>query len=216
LAPAASPDRIPLLQRLRRLHPPVVVAVRATPEACLQALEAASRPRLERLHLRDLYAGGRRYYLEPRPNGFRLRSNTKLLWGPSRARTPFAATLTGAFAPLAADAVSLRLEARSGWLPGARGLLFPVWTSAIALAMPWPPGLRLAAVALLLALAWTGNRLHAALEAAEMVFFVQKTLADLPPADLPELRAAAPDVVADGTRRDFDDQWRKFHGPRQP
>jgi hypothetical protein len=203
-----SASRFRLIERLRHLHPPVVVMVRAAPGDCLQTLAQASRPSRERLHLRDLYTSGRRYYLEPRQDGFLLRSNTRILWGHSRARTPFAASVAGTFSLIGEGITSVRLHARGNWFYGLRGLLLPVSLGAIALSMPWPRALSLSAALLLPVLAWLGNRISAALEATEMMFFVQKALSDLPAADIPALDAAVPDVIPHDA---FRDEWHKFY-----
>lgn len=199
------------LTRLRQLHPPVVLFVRATPEMCLQTLVIAAKPSQHRLHLRDLFADGRRYYIDLTREGFRLNSNSRLLWGRRRDRTDFAATLYGSVTALSDEITSVRLHARSRWFYTLRGLLIPAWISAIVLSLPWPLTVQLAVCALLFALAFVSQRLSSALQAIEMVFFVQKALGDLPPAELKELAPAGPDVVQDTTNREFRAAWQRFY-----
>lgn len=219
MTPTASPRRlfkIPdstrhLVSRLRYLHPPVVILVRAAPGACVATLMKAAKPSLDRLHLRDLYLEGRRYYIEPQRDGFRLTSNSKLLWGTNRARTPFAATCFGTLSPLGDGVTCVRLRVQTNWLFTLRGFLVPAWISIIALTMPWDSALVLLPILMLFLLAGLANRLNAALQASEMIYFVQKALDDLPSADLPELSPASPDVVPHVQNRDFREQWTKFY-----
>jgi hypothetical protein len=113
-----------LITRLRYLHPPVVLLVRASRTACLHTLAMASKPSLSRLHLRDLYNEGRRYYVEPHPAGFRLTSNSRMLWGKYRERTPITATLFGALSPLGDDITCVRMHVQANWLYMLRGCTY--------------------------------------------------------------------------------------------
>lgn len=204
-----------VLKTLRTLHPPVVLYVHAPPLVCLETLAKAARPHVDRLHLRDLYTEGRRYYVRPVREGFQLTSDSRLLWGGRRARTPFAATLYGSLAPVGDDITCIRLHAGTNWWFILRSLLVPAWMSGIAILMPWPLPVVLLVVALLFGLSLVGNRMNAALQATDLVYFVQTALADLPAASLAELAAPGPEVVTPNTRRDFREQWQKFYEEHQ-
>lgn len=199
------------LRPLLQLHPPVALVVRASPAACLQTLMVAARPSQQRLHLRDLFTEGRRYYIQPRQDGFRLTSDTKLFWGSKRRRTRMAAALYGAFSGADDDVTFVRLHARMSVIYSLSALLIPAFVSSILIYTPWSSPLIAVLVTLLFALSWITHRLDAAYQANEMVYFVQKALEDLPPADAAELPAAGPDVVLTSTHREFREQWEKFY-----
>ena len=199
------------LTRFRQLHPPVVLFVRAAPDVTLHTLVTAAKPSQHRLHLRELFTEGRRYYIEPTKEGFRMTSNSRLLWSRRRDRTAQAATLYGTFTTLGEDITAVRLTASARLFHALRAFFLPVWMALIALSVPWPIVVRIGASVLLLLLAWAGHRLTAALQAVEMVFFVQKVLSDLPAVELPELNAAQPEVVQHGANADFRAQWQRFY-----
>ncbi len=200
-------------QRLRwqavwQLHSPVVLVVRATPAECLQTLMRAAKPSTDRLHLRNLFAEGRRYYLEPQPNGFKLRSDNRLLWG-GRRRTRVAATVFGGFSTPQDEITFIRLHSRMNVLYLLSGLVIPLFFSSIVIYMPWSPVVIGMVVTLLFVLSLLGHRFNAALQVNEMIYYVQKVIEDLPPVEVAELPASGPDVVL--TNSDFREQWRKFY-----
>ncbi|NDJ60659.1 MAG: hypothetical protein GYB67_06010 [Chloroflexi bacterium] len=202
-----------VLRDLWRLHPPVALMVRATPAACLQTLMTAARPSQQRLHLRDLFAYGRRYYIQPQTDGFRITSDSRR-WGMRRNRTTVAATVNGAFSKLGADADAvtvIRLHARARISYMLTGLLIPAFISSIIIYMPWSRLATGALIALLFGLSWVGYRLNAALQATDLIYFVRKALEDLPRADSQELPAGSPDVVAGATNAAFREAWQRFY-----
>jgi hypothetical protein len=197
-------------RRLWALHPPVACVVRATPTACLQTLVTAARPSQDRLHLRDLFHEGRRYHIEPRADGFRMTSTTRPLWGNRHSRTRVAAILSGTLSSVQSDdaITSVRLSWRIS-LPYAISACFaPAFISAILVSMPWGARVIVPLIAALFVLSWIGHGLNAALQVNEMVFFVQKALDDLPPAEVAELSASVPHVVQ---AADFYAAWQKFY-----
>lgn len=203
-------------QRLRplwQIHPPVALVVRASEDACVQTLLIAARPSQKRLHLRDLFAEGRRYYVQPRPHGFRLTSDTRPLWGSKRQRTRRAAIVNGSLTG-ADDVTFVRLHARMSLMYSLSALLIPAFATSILIYMPWPLPLVTVLIVLLFVLSWLGHRFDAALQANEMVYFVQKALEDLPTADIPQLQSAGPDVVVNAAGADFGEQWQKFYRER--
>lgn len=188
-----------------------MIAVRATPATCLQTLTLAAKPRLDRLHLRELFRDGRRYDVHPMKNGFQITSSARLLWVAGRARTPVAATVYGSFITPTPEVTLVRLRVGASRVTTLRALFVPLWASVFVVALSWPLAPSVALIVLLLALGWAGARLNAALQGLELVFFVQKVLADLPPGELPALSAAAADVVRTPGERDFAAAWQQFY-----
>jgi hypothetical protein len=184
--------------------------VRASRDACLQTLLVAARPSQQRLHLRDLFTGGRRYYIQPRKDGFRLTSDTRLIWGSKRQRSRMAAVIDGAFSG-ADDVTFVRLSARMSIPYSLSALLIPAFVTSILIYTPWPLTLIAVLALLLFSLSWLGHRFDAAYQANEMVYFVQKALEDLPPAEVPQLEPAGPEVVIASTSDEFWEQWQKFY-----
>jgi hypothetical protein len=200
---------------LWQLHPPVVLLVRASPAACVQTLVSAARPSLNRLHLRNLFIDGRRYFVQPTRDGFRVTINSKTFEGGRRRRTAFAATVSGAVRALDEETTLIRLNARIHLFYVLRGLFMPLWMSGILLFMPWQRGVIAGLIIVLFTLAWVGHRFNAALQAADMVYFVQKALEDLPPVEAPALEAGRGDVVTPPHNRDFREQWERFYEERR-
>src|SRR5579862_6801167 len=99
-------------QAIWQLHPPVALVVGASQSKCLQTLAAAAKPSTDRLHMRDLFAGGRRYYLLPQPDGFKLTSYTSPLWGNRRNRSRVSATVLGEFSSPSDEVTFIRLHSR--------------------------------------------------------------------------------------------------------
>ena len=62
------------------VQPSPILIVQGTPHDCLRALAAAARPSKDRLHFRNLFMDGRRYYLDARDNGFQLTSDSAIPW----------------------------------------------------------------------------------------------------------------------------------------
>lgn len=194
------------------LHPPVALVVRAAPTLTLQTLIDAARPSTERLHLRNLFLDGRRYYIQPRADGFRITSDTRQFWGSRRRRTGVAAAVFGVLSTLEGDdtITSIRLITRLHAPYALSACLLPAFIGSIILSMPWETVLRMTLVVGLFVLSWFGHWLNAALQVGEMIYFVRKALEDLPPVEVAELGANMPHVVA-SPRDDFRAQWQKFY-----
>jgi hypothetical protein len=193
-------------QALWQLHPPVALVVRATQMNCLQTLVIASKPSTQRLHLRNLFTEGRRYYIQPQTDGFKLTSDNRLLWG-RRRRTQVAAVVFGKFSSPQDEITFIRLHSRMHIPYLVSGLLIPVFFTSIVVMMPWSRATISVLVTLLFFLSLIGHRFNAALQVNEMIFFVQKALEDLPPVEVMELPSSGPDVVM----TDFREQWYKFY-----
>jgi hypothetical protein len=194
------------------LHPPVAVVVRADPAECVQTLIDAARPSTQRLHLRNVFMDGRRYYIQPRPAGFRITSDTRVFWGSRRRRTGVAAAVFGAVSTLEGDEsiTAIRLTARIHAPYIVSSLLIPAFIGSIIVYMPWDAAVRAALIAALFALSWFGHWVDAALQVNEMIYFVRKALEHLPPAEVGSLAASVPHVV-NKPREDFRAEWQKFY-----
>jgi hypothetical protein len=201
-----------VLLRVWYVQSPAVILVRAAPLDCLQVLINAARPSTRRLHLRDLYVDGRRYHIQIDDNRFRLMTTSKVPWR-YRKRTSSAAVLNGRLDTLHDDItrIYLRARVRPGSLLAA--MIVPTFMASIIVFVPWSPAIIGAALLALYGLAWTGHRYTARLEAHEMVWFVQKALDDLAPAELSPLSAGGPDVIDTG--QGFEEAWRKFYEERR-
>lgn len=194
-------------QALWQLHPPVALVVRASQARCLETLMVAAKPSANRLHLRNLFAEGRRYYIQPQNDGFRMTSNNRLMWGGRRNRSRTAAMIYGKLSSPNDEITFIRLHARMNIVYLLSGLILPIFFTSIVVYMPWSRAIISLIIGLLFVLSLAGYRFNAALQVNEMIYFVQKALEDLPPAELAELPASGPDVVM----TDFREQWYKFY-----
>src|SRR5664279_5730188 len=157
-------------QALWQLHPPVALVVGASQSACLQTLLIAAKPSAERLHLRNVFAEGRRYYVQPRAEGFKLTSDNRLFWGGRRNRTRVAAVVLGELASLDAEITAIRLHARMNVTYLISGLLLPIFFTSIVVYMPWSHIAITVIVTLLFLFSLLGHRFNAALQVNEMVY----------------------------------------------
>jgi hypothetical protein len=195
-----------LLHRVWYVHPVVVLTVQASPAVCLRTLATAARPSQDRLHLRDLFTEGRRYYLQPARKGFQLTCNSRVPW--RRGRTRFTAVVSGTFSQ-AGDITRILLRARITIPYLIQVFFIPVFISSIIIFAPWQPAVIVATILLLFGLSWFGHRLNAMLQAGEMVFFVQKALEDLAPAEISFIPSTSDNTVT--LEREFREQWNKFY-----
>lgn len=205
-------EAAPRLPQLWRVSPMVALAVMASPAEILAALNQAARPSQARLQHRDLFAGGRRYYLRARQNGFELRSDSARFWN-RRQRSDRAAVLEGEFGQAGA-VTTLRLRARLRTAHLLISLLFPLWMALLVMSAPWSPALTAIIVGALLSFALAASHFNAALQASEMIFFVRKVLQDLPTGEVAALGAAS-EVVIDPVQREFSAEWQRFYEDRR-
>jgi hypothetical protein len=202
------------LNLIWQLHPATHYVVGASRAVVLQTLVTAAKPSQYRLHLRDVFADGRHYDVQPTHGGFRITSQTVTRRNGERRRSRHAAALIGRFiGDETVTVVSLRGQAFP--LYPVPGILFPAFIASIIVYMPWQIGLRVGALALLLGLALLRARLEAAVEVGAMVFFTQKALDDLPPVHAPELTDTLPGVVVRVRQHDFMHEWDKFYEAQQ-
>jgi hypothetical protein len=198
---------VKLLESLLRVNPPVYLTVAAPLEDCLQTLALATRPSLERLHLRNLFADGRRYFMQMEGTRFQIRTNQKIMWS-RRGRTRHAATLSGDCSVVNEGQTRIVLQGRMRLLYFLDVLLIPAFMTSLLLYAPWRPLLIAALSALLFTLSWVWHRMNARLQTLEMIFFVQKSLEEVAAVELPGLGVQSPDVVLDG--RSFQQEWARF------
>lgn len=197
-----------LLERLWYVRPLTALTVRALPNDCVRALGAATKPNLERLHLRNLFMDGRRYYVEVLKDGFQMTCNTTVPWR-RRARTSVAAVLRGQFRAADKDSTVIQMRVRMRLLYLLDIFPVPLFVSSILIFAPWPKPLIAALIIILFYLSWAGHRLAAALQAADMIYFVEKVLEEVITTDTPLLSARTDAVIT--PEQDFPEQWRKFY-----
>lgn len=193
-----------LLDTFWFVHPPAALTVQAAPIECLRALAMAAKPSQQRLHLGSLFTEGRRYYLQAANDGFRLTSNSKIPW--RRGRTGFAAVLIGQFSEAGDGATRILLRARMRMVYLLDIFYIPSFVTALMVFAPWPQATIMLLALALYGLSWAWHRSTAALQAAEMVYFVQKALQELTPYQTPTLAASAPEVVMPN----FQEEWDRF------
>lgn len=185
---------------------PVVLVLSASPGVCIQTMVTASKPSTQRLHLRNLFAQGRRYQIDPRTTSFRMMTTRKDAWR-YRRRTSSATMLYGDFDSLGDDLSQLTLTARVKVAYLGDSFLWPTFMTSLLVFMPWNPFLIAAFVAALYGLSWGGHRANARLEADDMVWFIQKALEDYA-AEVKEL--ASEHVATVPSNQDFAQVWERF------
>lgn len=194
--------------KLWYVHAPVVVSVQATPAVCLLTLSRAARPNQHRLHLRNLFTEGRRYYFHPQPDGFRLMCNSAIPWN-RHARTALAAVVDARFSLAGDNVTTVQLRARWRIFYLLEVFFIPFFIMSILVFTPWPNWLITVLAVILLGLSWVWHRLTAVLQAADMMYFVQRALEDLPAANMALLPPPGPDVVTSDSA--FREAWDAFY-----
>jgi len=195
-----------LLDRIWYAHPPQVVLVRATPAECIQTLATATKPSTARLHLRNLFAEGRRYYFQPDEAGFRMKSTTPVPWRRRRSRS--ASVLHGTCDELTEGVTHVEMQVRMTAAFFLDVFLLPTWMSLLLITGPLSLPVGIGASLLILVLSWIWHRYTAMIQALDMIYFVQVALNDLPEYIPEQLPQSADDNVI---YADFEQQWRKFY-----
>ncbi len=195
------------LGRLLRVNAPAYLTVGASLDDCLKTLALATRPSLDRLHLRNLFTDGRRYFLRLEGKQFQIKTNQKILWS-RRGRTRHAAVLIGTCNAVGEAQTRIELHCRMRLLYFLDIFLIPAFMFSVMIFAPWRPWLIAALGLSLLALSWVWHRSNARLQALEMIFFVHKSLEEIGVVELPGLGAQSPDVILDG--RSFQQEWTRF------
>ena len=198
--PAAKPDKSasPPYQRLRDwflrrawyVHPGAHLRLTTTPSETYKVLEIAAKPSVKRLHLRNVFTQGRRYFIMPRDGGgFRMMTTNKIPWYPSR--TSASAVLTGDFEKIDDTTSRLTMKSRIRTFYMLQSLFMPSFMASMLIFMRWHLVLIAASIVTLYSLSWMAHRYNAALEAYEMIFFIEKALEDHIPEPPPVLNAPA-------------------------
>lgn len=196
-----------LRNRIWYLHAPVILLVYATPSVCLQTLMTNAKPSTQRLHLRNLFAQGRRYHITPNKNGFDLTTTSKVIWQ-YRKRTASSSMMRGRLSNIGEDITRVYLRTHIAPFYLLDVLFIPTFMTSIIVFMPWHP-LVIGLLALALyALSWVGHRYNARMEAHEMIWFVQKSLEELAPATVHELDASTDHIII---YREFEQIWQRFY-----
>ena len=192
------------IQALSAIH------VNAPPDACMSLLSKAARPSIERLHLRDTFAEGRRYVIEATADGFRMMTTSKALI--NRRRTESLTVLRAQIISVSEHSTSIVLRGHlrpisvisSFWIPtGMVWLLWPV---------PWPRMFIVGLLAVIFGFAWAGLRYGAALEITEMIYFIHKAFENIPKFAPIALSAPSDGDISGG---EFDTLWDQFVRARQ-
>lgn len=208
----ANEKRRSLYHRLRAtvwvVTQPSDIFVRAHPEICLRTLATATKPSSKRLHLRDVFAQGRRYTIRETKNGFRLTTNSAVLWS-KRRRTRSCAVVMGSFSRIGEDITRVHLESYNTLENTVTAFILPILIGPMMLVMPWwPPPIRVIGVSALVIASWIANRYNASLEATEILYFVQKALNDLESAEILPLSSSVIDISH--AQADFASEWERF------
>lgn len=200
-----------VMRRCWFISAPVVLMLKASPSQCVEKLRSAAKPNARRLDLGNLYVNGRRYFVQTQPGGFRLTTTSKIPWR-ARQRTASATIMMGDFAPFGDGATRIRLRVRVSPIYTLTALALPVFMTSILIYVPWPPLVIALMLGLLFGLAWAIHRLSAALEANDMIWFVQKALEDFVPAEVMGLHAESPLPYDE---QEFARAWERFYEARR-
>jgi hypothetical protein len=205
-----------ILARIWYVGSPVVFMFQAAPAECLERLKLASKPSARRLHQLNLFQQGRRYFVQPKRDGFRLTTTRRLLWR-YRKRTTAVAVANATVSAISDDITRIDMQTRMGFIYVLSSLAIPVFMTTILVYVPWPPVVIAVSLITLYGLSWAGHRLNAIIEAHEMVWFVQKALEDLDPAEIARMDAysSAGTIFEQPHRhvyddRDFAAEWERF------
>ncbi len=196
------------LNRVWYVHPTVTLLIQATPAICLQVIAKAAKPSVERLHLRNLFTDGRRYYLSESQNGFQMHSTSTIPWR-RRKRTQVAAILFAKVSEVGNGITRIQISTRMRALYFLDIFVLPSWMGALLIFGPLRPQVALISLGILFALSWLWHWYGAVLQATEMVYFIQVALEDLQQAEIPLLPAVNQHVIY--SHDDFQQQWQKFY-----
>lgn len=203
-----------LLHRVWYVHPGALVYVALSPGSCLHILHDLSRPRMLRLELGNLYAQGQRYNLQLLDEShFRMTVTRKVRWHHRRRTAPSAVALGEFDSPDESGnitRISLRAYIRPFYL--LQCFLMPIFMTSIIIYMPWNRIVTGILIVLLFTLSWAGYRYNAAVEAHDMVFFIQKVLEKHQPEPIAQMGAGAHVVYEDEEELpDFNEAWERFY-----
>ncbi|MBK9122602.1 MAG: hypothetical protein IPM16_05695 [Chloroflexi bacterium] len=168
-----------------------------------RTLDAAATPSTQRLHMRDAFAEGRRYYIDPVDGGFRMATTSKSLFARGR-RTSALCLLSATVEPITDSEARIRLEPRLRGLAFAGALVVPTLLSLLLIPVPWPPALLVLTCLIAYAASLVGLLAGARLEAYEMLYFVEKAFEDFRKFSLAQLAPVSQDIIG---AQDFRELW---------
>ncbi len=212
-----SPEEQSRLWRMLRpllkiwyVHHEVTLIAYASPAVCLGVLVTSSKPSIERLHLRNLFVHGRRYhFVSGSHEGFQMRTTSKVPWQ-HRGRTRSTATLTAKFNALDDDLTQINITANFLPINIIYSLVVPIFFTPLFLFAIWNhPIIRILMTVAIYGLAVIAYRYNAAVDAHDMVYFIEKSLEDFMPNSVSELGSHVPHIH--NNRTDFPDAWEKFY-----
>lgn len=202
------------LRNLISVHRAVYLAVRASPNECMQTLIEAARPSTQRLQHRNLFSEGRRYSIQAKSDGFRMMTTSKVNWNQRRTRP--SALLSAGYSRVDSNITRITLYTRIRLSRTAEALFIPTFMASILIYVAWPLPLILFSIAALYSVSISLSFYTAKIEANEMVFFVKRVLEELEPADILELSASVPYFHSDSpSPREFAKEWEKFYRRHQ-
>jgi hypothetical protein len=184
-----------LLRYTWYVHPSAHLRLTIEPPHSYRILETSAKPSAKRLELRNLFIQGRRYFLQPTSKqSFRMMTTHKIRWR-MRRRTRATAILIGEFTTIDKQTFRLTLSSRIRIWYLLDVFLWPTFITSIIVSMWWSVWLIASLVIALYTLSWLAHRFNAALEAHEMIFFIESILEDYFPETPPKLMASKADVV---------------------
>jgi len=198
-----------VLKRVWFLHPKHAITVNLSPSMAFNVIGTAAKPSTQRLHLRNVFAQGRRYLIQSiGKDSFQLVTTSKVLWN-YRGRTNPVSIMNGTFTPVGEQSTRVELHSRIKVTYLLDFLLLPMFITSLIISMPWGMPVIAALIVALFTLSWLSHRYNAVLEAQEMLFFVEKALEEYLPRPK-ELLVEGSDLVLKGQTR-FASAWDKFY-----
>lgn len=198
-----------ILSRLWALLPAQMMQLMPSPGNCLYILQQTARPNVKRLEFRDLFADGRRYFLQPNSTQTFKMTTTRKKAGYYRRRIVACTVVHGHFSEQAGT-TTLRLKTRMRIGYALEALVLPFFFSSLVIYMPWPQAIIIGIVLGLFVFSWLGHRYHAALEAHAMLVFIRRALADHVQIPAPQISNEGGDIVYD-SQRQFQQVWEQFY-----
>lgn len=191
------------------VHPGAHMRVTISPSHVYQLLKGAAKPSAKHLELRNLFMQGRRYFLqELDAETFRMMTTHKIRWQIHR-RTRACAMLYAQFEAVDKDSFRMNLSSHIRLWYLIDMMLWPSFISSIIYYMWWPRWLVGTLILALFTLSWMAHRFNAALEAHEMIFFIETILDDYFPELPAELPAGKADIVYEDA---FTKAWGQYVG----
>ena len=200
-----------ILGRVWFLHPPYQLTVALSSAMALQVLGTAAKPSTTRLHLRNVFAQGRRYSVYwLGDNRFQLVTTSKVAWH-YRRRTSPTSVMLGTLTAIDAQTTRLELTSHVRLFYMLEFLLLPTFVSSLIVSMPWGTPMVLGLILALYSLSWFAHRYTAVLEAQEMVFFVEKAFEEHLPRMVGALVEGGNLVYDAPNLRGFERAWQNFY-----